>query len=53
MKIFCKNHTVNIAKLISLLVIFINSFKNLIWTTLNVIVLIFRTICTLRFQIFK
>ncbi len=51
MKILCTFPTVNISKLIFLLVICIA--KNFIWTTLKMIFSIFRFFCTLRFQIYK
>ncbi len=51
MKIFCKFPTLNISRLIFLLVICIA--KNFVWTTLKAIFSIFWYFCTLRFQIFK
>ncbi len=50
MKIFNKLHTVNILKLIWLVICIA---KNFIWTTLKMIFSIFRFFCILRFQIYK
>ncbi len=51
MNVFCKFPTVNISKLNYWLVICIA--KNFIWTTLKMILSIFRLFCILRFQIYK
>ncbi len=51
MKIFSKFPTINKSKLNFWLLICIA--KNFIWTTLKMILSIFRFFCTLRFQIYK